>query len=98
MIWILSAKAERSQDRFPSPEAIRFYILISPAMYKAAADHGFTLAVLGNAANRQQIETLQSIQPLNFFQVSLEGLPDYNDYIRGKGHFEQDYDLPEATA
>ena len=60
-----------------------------PAIYKAAADHGFTLAVLGNPANRQQIEALQSSQPLHFFQVSLEGLPDYNDYIRGKGHFDR---------
>ena len=32
---------------------------------------------------------MQAIQPLNFFQVSLEGLPAYNDYIRGKNHFDK---------
>lgn len=60
-----------------------------PAMYQAAADYGFTLNVLGNPCDEKQIEKLQAIQPVNFFQVSLEGLPDYNDYIRGKGHFER---------
>ncbi len=60
-----------------------------PAMYQAASDHGFTLNVLGNPCSEEQIKQLQAIQPLNFFQVSLEGLPEYNDYIRGKGHFER---------
>ena len=60
-----------------------------PAMYQAAADYGFTLNVLGNPCDEKQIERLQAIQPLNFFQVSLEGLPEHNDYIRGKGHFER---------
>ncbi|MEE9911561.1 MAG: selenobiotic family peptide radical SAM maturase [Deltaproteobacteria bacterium] len=60
-----------------------------PAMYQAAADYGFTLNVLGNPCDEKQITRLQDIQPLNFFQVSLEGLPEHNDYIRGKGHFER---------
>jgi len=59
-----------------------------PAMYQAAADYGFTTAVLGNPSNESQIEKIQAIQPLSFFQVSLEGLPDYNDYIRGRNHFD----------
>lgn len=58
-------------------------------IYKAAADLGFTLAILGNPAPRERIKELISIQPLSFFQVSLEGLPDYNDYIRGSGHFNR---------
>jgi selenobiotic family peptide radical SAM maturase len=60
-----------------------------PAMYQAAADHGFTSAVLGNPTDEKHIERLQAIQPLNFFQVSLEGMEEYNDYIRGEGHFER---------
>lgn len=59
------------------------------SIYKAASDRGFTLLILGNPATREQIETLLSIQQPDFFQVSLEGLPAYNDFIRGKGHFER---------
>lgn len=60
-----------------------------PAMYQAAADYGFTLNILGNPSDEKQIAKLQAISPLNFFQVSLDGLPEYNDYIRGAGHFER---------
>ena len=59
------------------------------AIYRAASNLGFTLAILGNPAPRKQLEELISIQPPSFFQVSLEGLPEYNDYIRGSGHFER---------
>ena len=58
-------------------------------IYRAAAERGFTLAVLGNPAPRGQIEDLIAIQPPDFFQVSLEGLPGYNDFIRGSGHFDR---------
>ncbi|MDD5168410.1 MAG: thio(seleno)oxazole modification radical SAM maturase SbtM [Syntrophales bacterium] len=64
-----------------------------PAIYRSAADHGFTLAVLGNPSVRTQLEELIAIQPPDFFQVSLEGLSEYNDYIRGKGHFEKTMDF-----
>ena len=63
------------------------------AIYRAAANLGFTLAILGNPAPRERLEELISIQPPSFFQVSLEGLPEYNDYIRGKGHFERVMDF-----
>ena len=59
------------------------------AIYQAAANLGFTLAILGNPAPRKQLEELIFIQMPSFFQVSLEGLPEYNDYIRGRGHFEK---------
>jgi sulfatase maturation enzyme AslB (radical SAM superfamily) len=32
---------------------------------------------------------LISIQMPSFFQVSLEGLAEHNDNIRGRGHFER---------
>jgi selenobiotic family peptide radical SAM maturase len=60
-----------------------------PTIYRAAANLGFNLAILGNPAPRERLDALISIQPPSFFQVSLEGLPEYNDSIRGNGHFER---------
>jgi selenobiotic family peptide radical SAM maturase len=58
-------------------------------LYKEAAKRNFTIAILGNPTSREVIESLQNIQPLSFYQVSLEGLPVHNDSIRGEGHFER---------
>lgn len=63
------------------------------AIYEAAANLGFTLAILGNPSPRERLEELISIQAPSFFQVSLEGLPEYNDFIRGSGHFERVMDF-----
>jgi selenobiotic family peptide radical SAM maturase len=57
-------------------------------LYRAAAERDFMLAVLGNPAPRRQIEALLNIKKPVFFQVSLEGLEEHNDHIRGKGHFK----------
>ncbi|MGD9974085.1 MAG: thio(seleno)oxazole modification radical SAM maturase SbtM [Desulfatirhabdiaceae bacterium] len=62
-------------------------------IYRAASNLGFSLAILGNPAPRKQIEALIAIQPPDFFQVSLEGLPEYNDFIRGNGHFNRVMDF-----
>ena len=58
-------------------------------LYQEAADRGFTTAILGNPTTREQLERLISIQPPAFYQVSLEGLQEHNDYIRGKDHFKR---------
>ncbi|MBU1234108.1 MAG: selenobiotic family peptide radical SAM maturase [Proteobacteria bacterium] len=58
-------------------------------LYREAAHRNFTLAILGNPTSRQVLESLQQIQPLSFYQVSLEGLPEHNDSIRGPGHFQR---------
>lgn len=58
-------------------------------LYQEAADRGFSIAILGNPATREEIERMQAIQPLAFYQVSLEGLQEHNDYMRGRGHFER---------
>ena len=58
-------------------------------LYRAAAERGFVTALLGNPATREQIHELISIQMPSFFQVSLEGLQEHNDNIRGRGHFER---------
>ena len=56
-------------------------------LYKAAAERGLVVAILGNPTPRKQIEKLLEIQRPVFFQVSLEGLEAHNDEIRGTGHF-----------
>jgi selenobiotic family peptide radical SAM maturase len=58
-------------------------------LYREAAEREFTIAILGNPASRDQIERLNAIQPLAFYQVSLEGLEEHNDYMRGDGHFKR---------
>lgn len=66
--------------------------LLHPAfteIYRAAAERGFTIAILGNPAPRERIEELIAIQMPSFFQVSLEGLREHNDTIRGPGHFDR---------
>ncbi len=62
-------------------------------LYRTASERGFMLAVLGNPAPRKQIEALLNIQEPGFFQVSLEGLEEHNDYIRGAGHFRRTLDF-----
>jgi selenobiotic family peptide radical SAM maturase len=58
-------------------------------LYREASERGFALAILGNPAPREQINSLISIEKPAFFQVSLEGLEEHNDRIRGAGHFER---------
>ncbi|MDQ1270159.1 MAG: Selenobiotic family peptide radical maturase, partial [Thermodesulfobacteriota bacterium] len=52
-------------------------------LYYEASQRGFSLAILGNPAQKESIARLQEIQPLTHYQISLEGLEEYNDYIRG---------------
>lgn len=58
-------------------------------LYREASERGFIISILGNPAPRKQIEELISIQMPDFFQLSLEGLEEHNDDIRGKGHFKR---------
>lgn len=59
------------------------------AIYRSAADRGFGLNILGNPAPRRSIEGLVAVRAPRFFQVSLEGLPEHDDWVRGAGHFER---------
>jgi selenobiotic family peptide radical SAM maturase len=56
-------------------------------VYRAASERGFLLSILGNPSPRGRIEELLAIQDLHHFQISLEGLAEHNDDIRGAGHF-----------
>ena len=58
-------------------------------VYRSASERGFLLSILGNPSPRGRIEELLAIQPLGHFQISLEGLPEHNDDIRGAGHFHR---------
>jgi selenobiotic family peptide radical SAM maturase len=62
-------------------------------LYREAADRGFTTAILGNPTTFEKIERIMAIQPLSFYQVSLEGLEEHNDYMRGQGHFQRIMDF-----
>jgi selenobiotic family peptide radical SAM maturase len=59
------------------------------AIYRAAAERDFGIGILGNPAPRARVEELAGIRMPDFFQVSLEGLPRHNDWVRGAGHFER---------
>jgi len=56
---------------------------------RAAAAHNFAISILGNPAPRERIEELLAVRRPEFYQVSLEGLPEHNDWVRGPGHFER---------
>jgi len=58
-------------------------------IYRAAAERNFGTAILGNPASREKIEEIISVRKPVFFQVSLEGLREHNDSIRGTGHFDR---------
>ena len=58
-------------------------------LYRAASDRGFVVAILGNPASKKTIGALCEIQRPAFYQVSLEGLREHNDYIRGPGTFDR---------
>ena len=62
-------------------------------LYRAASERGFILAILGNPVPREALEKILTIQKPTHFQVSLEGLQEHNDYIRGQGHFERIIDF-----
>jgi selenobiotic family peptide radical SAM maturase len=62
-------------------------------LYRAASERGFSISILGNPTERERIEQLIPIQKPSFFQVSLEGLQEQNDFIRGEGHFQRVVDF-----
>ena len=59
------------------------------AVYRAAVERNFSTAILGNPAPAARIEEIIAISKPSFYQVSLEGLREHNDSIRGAGHFDR---------
>lgn len=58
-------------------------------IYRAAVDRGFSTAILGNPTPAERIREIVRVRIPAFFQVSLEGLREHNDSIRGDGHFDR---------
>ena len=57
-------------------------------LYAEIAESALPLSILGNPIGPSDLSRLMSIQPPTYYQVSLEGLRDHNDVIRGAGHFD----------
>lgn len=58
-------------------------------LYSEAVQRGFLTGILGNPMERLAIEEMIAIQKPEFYQVSLEGMGEHNDYIRGEGHYKK---------
>ncbi len=56
-------------------------------LYRGAVDRNLTPAILGNPVSAAELDKILQIAKPVFFQVSLEGLPEHNDRIRGQGSF-----------
>ncbi|MBU2644861.1 selenobiotic family peptide radical SAM maturase [bacterium] len=56
-------------------------------LYRESARRGFLTAILGNPMPDKIIRELIAIQMPEFYQISLEGLQEHNDMIRGRGSY-----------
>ena len=57
-------------------------------LYQAAHERNLNLAILGNPVSEAQVDAMLKIAKPAFFQVSLEGLEEHNDHIRGEGSYQ----------
>jgi selenobiotic family peptide radical SAM maturase len=62
-------------------------------LYRAATERNFMIAILGNATDRALVEKIVSIRMPVYYQVSLEGLEQHNDEIRGAGNYRRTLDF-----
>ncbi|MBI2895078.1 MAG: selenobiotic family peptide radical SAM maturase [Deltaproteobacteria bacterium] len=60
---------------------------------REVAASGFPLSILGNPVSRDEVRRLVAVARPTFFQVSLEGLCEHNDSIRGPGTFQSVLDF-----
>lgn len=65
-------------------------------LYQEASEKGFVTGILGNPVSNSDIEKIITIQRPPFYQVSLEGLEQHNDYMRGAGNFNRVLDFLET--
>jgi len=63
------------------------------SLYRTAVSSGFTCSILANPVSRSRVEKLIHIRHPTYYQVSLEGLPDHNDEIRGSGSYARVIDF-----
>jgi selenobiotic family peptide radical SAM maturase len=58
-------------------------------LYESIAKKGIQVSILGNPISSDEVKGLLEIQRPLYYQVSLEGLKEHNDEMRGSGHFDQ---------
>ena len=63
--------------------------------YAKAVALGLTPAILGNPCSATVLDRLCSIESPVYYQISLEGLEEHNNTIRGEGHFQRTMDFLE---
>lgn len=57
-------------------------------LYRAAHERNLHVAILGNPVSGERLDEILEITRPEFFQVSLEGLREHNDLIRGPGSYD----------
>lgn len=57
-------------------------------VYAALVSAGVRVSILGNPISSADLQRLLSCRPPSYYQISLEGLREHNDDIRGPGHFD----------
>jgi len=62
-------------------------------LYRAIAATDCPISILGNPVPEDQLAEIVELRRPTYYQVSLEGLRDYDDYIRGAGHFQRVMDF-----
>lgn len=58
-------------------------------LYEYIAQRECSISILGNPIPREQLERMIAIQKPRYYQVSLEGLEEHNDCIRGEGAYDR---------
>ena len=66
-------------------------------IYTAIARAGLPVSILGNPLDTPALARLLAIQRPAYYQVSLEGLRETNDALRGPGHFARTRDFLQAA-
>jgi len=58
-------------------------------LYHEIARLGFSISILGNPVSEGELAEAVSIKRPSYYQVSLEGLEDQDNAMRGEGHFNK---------
>ncbi len=62
-------------------------------VYRDVIDRGWKRSILGNPIPDEQLDQLVEIGAPAYYQVSIEGLEEHNDRIRGEGAFQRAIDF-----
>lgn len=62
-------------------------------LYREVVERGMRVCILGNPVPAKQLDQLVEIGALSYYQISLEGLEEHNDCIRGDGAFRRALDF-----